>query len=253
MPAVFKNKFQDQIGQWIYTQDDQQKNNGYKIIEIIKKKWRPHSCYYHFREGGHIEAVKLHLDNPLFLKADLQKFFYHVTKGKIIRCLVKVGINYKKAQDIANMSTVRNPAIGKNYILPFGFVQSPFLATLVLQKSALGKVFKKIKNQFKIQLSIYMDDILLSSESEDELLKAKLRIVSAAKEAGFEINLEKSTNALKEIQIFNIDIAKHSMKITDERMKDFMEKINNGASGYAVQGIIGYVNTVNAEQAKKII
>jgi len=249
MPVFYATKYQDKDGRWIYTQNQLQKTDGYKIIGWVLNRWRPHTIYYHLRTGGHVEAVKQHLQHPYFLKIDLQKFYNHISRGKIIRCLVKAGFKYSTAHDFAMRSTVRNPTKGANYVLPFGFVQSPLLATLVLQKSLLGRVLSELKGQRKVRVSVYMDDILLSSDSETALEKAKEMLIQAAEKSGFAINMTKSTPPVLTLEIFNIDVAQSNMKITEERMEDFARRVQENGIGNVSDGIIGYVGTVNPNQA----
>ena len=251
MPVFYSAKYQDTNGRWIYTQNKDQKAEGDRITQWVFNKWQPHAIYYHFRSGGHVEAIRNHLKNSFFLKADIQQFFNHVSRGKIIRCLVKAGFSYKTAHDFAMRSTVYNDEL-KKYVLPFGFVQSPLLATLALQKSLLGKTLISLKNQGKLRVSVYMDDILLSSDSAADLLEAKTQLLQAAEKSSFPINAEKSTEPLQQLAIFNIDIYQQNMSITDERMRSFAQKIIESGDGYVRDGIIGYVHTVNPAQAKTL-
>lgn len=98
MPVFYSAKYQDANGRWIYTQNKDQKAEGDRITRWVLNKWQPHAIYYHFRSGGHVEAVRLHLEHRFFLKSDIHQFFNHVSRGKIICCLVKAGFSYKAAR-----------------------------------------------------------------------------------------------------------------------------------------------------------
>ena len=250
MPVFYATKYLDSNDRWIFTQNTKQKIDGYKISQWVLNRWQPHAIYYHFRLGGHVEAIRHHLANNFFLKADLKQFYNHVSRGKIIRCLLKIGFKYKTAHDFSMRSTVYNPRDGHKYILPFGFVQSPLLATLVLQKSALGKMLNTLKNQRKITVSVYMDDILLSANDEASLIEAKAMLLEAAMKSEFSINAAKTTPPLQSLEIFNIDVFLQHMSVTDERMQEFTQRVIENGVGNVSNGIIGYVHTVNPDQAK---
>ena len=75
---------------------------------------------------------------------------------------VAVG-GYAIARAWANASTVRPPDDEKRYMLPYGFVQSPILASLALGESRLGKRLCTIAELPQTAVSVYVDDIIVSN------------------------------------------------------------------------------------------
>jgi Reverse transcriptase (RNA-dependent DNA polymerase) len=95
------------------------------------------------------------------VKTDLSKFFDHVTRTKVARALKEIRFKPATAFEYACQSTVEKTLGRRDFSLPFGFPQSPLLATLALSRSALGRQLELIRTQ-NIRVSIYMDDIILS-------------------------------------------------------------------------------------------
>jgi hypothetical protein len=57
---------------------------------------------------------------------------------------------------MASESVVKRPALD-GFVLPYGFVQSPILASLALDKSKLGKLLRKLNGRTDITVSVYVD------------------------------------------------------------------------------------------------
>jgi Reverse transcriptase (RNA-dependent DNA polymerase) len=111
-----------------------------------------------------------------------------VSRAKIHRALRKLKYPHSIALEIATHSTVSQNAAKKDYCsLPFGFIQSPMLASLVLDGSMLGRTaFRLVKSG--ITLSIYMDDFIPSGRDEETLRLAREELEAAATLANFEFN-----------------------------------------------------------------
>ena len=63
-------------------------------------------------------------------------------------------------------------------MLPFGFIQSAILASICLDKSSLGIFLKRIKRDKSLSLSVYMDDILISSNDQQRLIEVTAELKS---------------------------------------------------------------------------
>ena len=94
----------------------------------------------------------------------------------------RIGFKHGVAWDAACQGTVSKNKRG--YSLPFGFVQSPVLASFALTTSALGAGFVRLHNQ-NIKVSVYMDDFILSGDGVDELTAARDSLAAAAEVSGF--------------------------------------------------------------------
>jgi hypothetical protein len=94
--------------------------------------------FFHYRRGGHVDALHRHLNNNYFFRIDLKNFFYSIGRNRISRLLRQLHFP-GNSRTYAEWSTVRNPyREGPNYVLPIGFRQSPLLASLALYDSAVA-------------------------------------------------------------------------------------------------------------------
>jgi hypothetical protein len=126
-------------------------------------------------------------------------------------------------------------------------VQSPIIASVVLAKSALGA---EIRNLLAggLNVTVYVDDITVSGPSEQEVSGAVDRLKAAAALSGFSFNPDKSQPTSSRVMSFNIEFGSGAMEIAEDRMAEFEAAIRQG-NEYQIGGILGYVTSVNAEQA----
>jgi hypothetical protein len=178
------------------------------------------SYYFNFRSGGHVSALHHHRENQFFARLDIENFFYSIGRNRIIRVLKDLKFKYPEYH--ARWSTVKNPYKKPSYSLPYGFVQSTSLAMLVLYKSPLGSVINDLSKELSI--SIYVDDIILSSNNEDKIIEAFQKVLEAAKDSNFNLNPIKMVPISNEIVAFNCDLLKGNSKVTDDRIKAFYAK-----------------------------
>ena len=196
---------------------------GKELIRDIMKVWQPAPIYYnHFRAGGHVAALHKHRPNNYFAKFDLENFFYSIAKNRVSRCLKSIGI--KNYREHAKISSVKNPYNATpSYVLPYGFVQSPLLATLVLSQSSLGQYLESIAN--KITVSVYVDDIILSSDDKSLLSKAFARSLSEVKPSSFGVASGKGkiVYPTSDLDVFNCKLRHEESFVLDERIAEFYD------------------------------
>lgn len=224
---------------------------GLAIKENIEENWSPPYYYYNHRDGGHIAAIKAHIGNDLFSKLDLKKFFNQINKSRITRNLKEI-LGYEKSRVIAAESTVILPRSRPvKYILPYGFVQSPIIASLCLRKSHIGSFLDKVVNTGVFCVSIYVDDIIISGQSENkEVLRSIYhQIIELSIKSGLPINETKSQPPSSEIEAFNIELKQGNLKITDKRMDMFIDAFYKTESQAVKDGITGYINSINNWQS----
>jgi Reverse transcriptase (RNA-dependent DNA polymerase) len=245
MQHVYSHRFRTSKGLEIYVPTPMGRKLGETVADHILTAWTPHSHFYHFRSGGHVEAARLHTANPVFARLDIQSFFDSVTRSKVYRALRWLRIPKADALDYATLSTVAK-ASGRS--LPFGFVQSPAVASLVLDRSALGKAFRSLRRAGEVALSVYMDDILVSGSSVAQVEAAADELDSAAGMSGFDLSPAKRQVGVPEIEAFNLRLAQEFLEVTPERMEAFaaIERTTNGARERA---IVRYVAKVNEAQS----
>ncbi|WP_310608421.1 reverse transcriptase domain-containing protein [Buttiauxella brennerae] len=245
----WKHKFEIRPAVWVYVPTKESKKFGSQILNAVRFKWTPALYFYHLRTGGHLAAARLHLNNEFFAVIDIKQFFQSTSRSRITREL-KTYFTYPQAREIAKYSTVKNPLNEHHkHVLPFGFVQSPILATLCLDKSYVGKLLRDLNKKSAIRLSVYMDDVIISSNDLPLLERSFQDILKALEKSDYRVNTQKSQPPSPQITVFNLVIQKGSLKVMPQRMSDFL--IDVYASNYEPHklGIANYVKSVNQKQA----
>lgn len=215
----------------------------------VAKHWKAPPYYFHLKRGGHVAALQQHQANGHFLKLDLSDFFGSISRSRLSRAL-KSFFSHADALRIATASTVRHPENPNKTILPYGFVQSPLLASLVLQKSALGRFLDLLDKNKDTTVSVYVDDILVSSADPELLASISLDLTALTPKSGFVLNADKSEGPASTITAFNIQIESgHQLKIVERRLAELRDQIVNSTSDDERKGVIGNVRSVNPAQA----
>lgn len=247
MNPKWSTKFELRPGKWVFVPTADAVIEGKKIKKAIENCWKPPSYYFHLRAGGHVEALRNHLTHDSFLRIDIQDFFGSISRTRVTRCLKKK-LGYSIARTYANASTVPDPVSAKRIIIPFGFVQSQIVAAICLAESALGIYLQKLSLNPAVAVTVYVDDIIVST-SEEMLLDHVLKELEvAAKKARFILNVGKQEGPAAAITAFNIVLAKSSMTIEVDRLKKFADAFANATSGSQQAGIKSYVTSVNPAQ-----
>lgn len=250
MEEKYSHRFQLPNNKWVYVQTEEMVERGQAFTEELSAIWHPPKHFYHLKRGGHVRALKKHAGHQYFAAVDLSNFFGHVTKSKVIRALKTLKIEYEQADYIASSSTIRSKETGK-YILPFGFTQSPLLASIVFDKSLLGAAIRKIKAS-GVYVSVYVDDIILSSDCSKILAEQYDFLSQAIVDAGFTMNTQKSQPVSNEIKAFNITLSNTQLAIDPARLEEFLTKLYRTGNEYVIHGVLGYVGTVNKDQASML-
>jgi len=246
----YNHKFLIEGTRLIFVQTASARREGVKLHENILSIWTPPQYFYHFAKGGHVSAIRAHLRNKFFVRLDLSKFFDCINRSRVHRALRRIGFSHRRAWDAACHSTVNKEAKKTNYSLPFGFVQSPVLASLAFASSSLGVKIMEL-HRLGIDVSVYMDDILLSGNNSADLYLARRQLEAAAEISRFTFNSIKSTGPKPEIEVFNIIVSYNTSKISPDRYKKFEEEVKIAKLAGrvdVVRGILGYVGTINENQ-----
>ena len=247
----WETRFQLKPGTWVFVPTQESRDLGYHIKGLVEDRWRPPKNYFHLRDGGHVHAINTHIENSYFAHLDIQTFFGQINASRVTRWL-KPLLGYSLAREYARASTVPHPLSGGS-MLPFGFVQSPILASLCLFRSALGCCLAQLHKKFDVVVSIYMDDIIISAENYVVLSEAIKLVDDSAAIAGLPIHAGKREGPANRISAFNIDIAHHSLRIKEERWKLFLSDFKNSSNEFEREGIYNYVASVNSDQAKDLL
>lgn len=192
--------------------------------------------------------MKSHSSGKYFIHLDLKHFFSSINKSRITRSL-KSRLGYKCAREIAIESTVTAPCSGGlTFILPFGFVQSPMLASICLRHSKLGTTLHELSKTKKTTVSVYVDDIVISTQSLEETQSALMLVKAASKRSGFPLNADKEEGPSKKITAFNIELSHQSLFLCNERLNRFLMAYWASENDYQKAGILGYIQSVNPVQ-----
>ena len=235
-------------GKFAYEQTPEARKEGENLVKQVFKRWDAPSFFFHMKAGGHVAALASHKKNCYFTKLDISRFYYNVTRAKLVRSLQKIGVPFEAAMYYAQISLVCDRG---HRFLPYGFHQSPALSALVLDKSLAGRYLREAARKFT--LSVYVDDIILSSRNSEALAKSSDQLVQALHGSNFSINESKSKICSASCISFNVLIQENSTEITDQRLDQFKTQISevNGKES-VVQGILQYVHSISPEQAKDL-
>ncbi len=247
------NRFEIKPGRWVYNPTPEARKNGSIIVGYLNTAWEKPSYYYHLRDGGHVAALRVHEPSHYFATIDLQDFFGHISRSRVTRALKSI-VGYKAARKVAKISTVKAPeGYPHSHYLPYGFVQSPLLSAISLFDSSLGQLLESFNKRKNVVVSVYMDDIVISSNDEKTLKQAYDSICSEAVKSKFVVNTEKSRPVSTMTEAFNINISNGVMEITEKRFATFHYFYTLPSTSVAQKkGIGSYVGSVNKNQAKNL-
>ena len=251
--AKWINKFLLKPNRWVFIPSLNSKLIGKDICLLLTKKWKAPEYFYHLRNGGHVQAVRLHQKNNFFSKIDIDNFFGSITRSRITRSL-KPLIGYKKAWEIAQDSTVKIPdSFPVAHMLPFGFIQSTLLASICLDKSSLGESIRELSKDSRLSISIYVDDIVISSNDFELLTKATTAIKDALLRSHWTSSAEKEDICKSSITAFNINLSYQAINITEKRLQLFKNSFISTVNPNKKLGIIKYIFSVNKGQGSNFL
>ena len=243
MPVQFEN-FEYKYwkgGKPYFAPSDLGKRIGRDIKRQVEQAYLFDDFVYHLRRGGHVAALHQHRPHANFAKADIKLFFYSISRSKVQRALRGIGI--VRPGHYAKFSCVKNPFKAPRYALPYGFIQSPILATLVLLESTVGATLRNLHNTPGLTVSLYMDDIALSSDDKDLLASAHDLVLTALEEANFELSPAKVCPPTNTLNLFNCSLDTGSTVVTQKRIDKFHEEPR---SAEAIDAFAGYCANVEA-------
>jgi hypothetical protein len=220
MPVNFKNFEYSYIGtsgKRVFVPSEHGRKIGCELKARIEEEIAFEPVFYHLAKGGHVAAMHSHRANAYFAKIDLKSFFYSIGRNRVSHVLYERGI--EKAGFYAKWSSVKNPYTPPSYALPYGFVQSPILATLVLRDSALGAFVLSLPSD--VTASVYLDDIALSSNDEKLLSCSFQQLLDAATTANFQLNSQKVVQPTDSIVLFNCELEYARTAVTAARRAEF--------------------------------
>ena len=248
MEQNYEYRFELKPGKFVFLPTKRSKREGKRIVRNLLKSWTPKDYFYHFgKRGGHVAAMRPHIDSSHFASIDLEGFFPSISRTRVHRSLRSIGFTNRLALDIASASCVEMN--GKKF-LPYGFVQSMALATLCFEKSLVGQTVEAMKESGAV-VTVYVDDIILSAKSAQLLNDAYSKIKDSALQSSLKVSSEKSSPPSTSVESFNCSISSSRLRIVDDRMNRFFRQLGE-ANDFGRAAILRYVDVVNPSQAEEL-
>ncbi|BAL94982.1 hypothetical protein KAK07_05195 [Ideonella sp. 4Y16] len=252
MPAKWLHKFERKPGRWVFEPSPEARAEGVEVKELVESHWKAPSYYFHLRQGGHVAALMRHQRSTCFVKVDIADFFGSVSRSRISRVL-KEFVSHAEARRIATASTVQHPEDPARQILPYGFVQSPLLASLALHKSGLGKYLDQLHRENSVVVTVYVDDIIVSGNDPEELGDVLTTMKTKAQRSRLAFSDDKEQGPAATISAFNIELAAGTpLSVLPPKLAEFREAFQASTSELQRAGIQGYVRSVNPVQADSL-
>lgn len=211
----------------IYKPDSQLKSLLKSINKrILAKGHFPTTIHCGPKGRSIVTATKYHKNFTHHVSLDINAFFDKVTMNATNIALKNAGFNERVANIIIQASIEDNR-------LPQGFPTSSILSALVISISL--EDFYKIFDKKMIILSVYADDILLSSNNKEVLTDAEKYIEKNLKSVGLELNKDKRTIGKKGSKFLWLGLQINPW-VTIPREK--MVRLQKEAYEYKTQGIL---------------
>lgn len=226
-------------GKPVFVPSARGRKTGMRVKEAVETNFTFDAIYFHMSAGGHVAALHHHRDSAFFARIDIARFFYSISRRRVQSALSRIGVS--QARIYAKWSTVRNPYGDPTYSLPYGFVQSPILASLVIATSAVGAALDAISPDVKV--SVYMDDIAISGDDLAAVQGVYEELIDLLQAEGFELNRDKLRAPSHAMDIFNCDLTHGRASVQDERIEAFLA---GSPSQRSEDAFVAYCATVEA-------
>lgn len=139
-----------------------------------------------FEKNKSIPAMAaMHTNKQVVLSVDIKDFFHSIKQTLLQQTFLSLGVGEKPARTLSEICTYKA-------FVPQGALTSPKIANLVTALT-FGPKIKEYCDQHNLTLSIYADDITISSNDINLNVSEVLTFVSTCiTEAGFRVNREKT-------------------------------------------------------------
>ena len=134
--------------------------------------------------------------------------------------------------------------------IPYGFVQSMAMATLSVEKSLLGRKIKEFRDT-GATITMYVDDIIISSNKYMQAEHIYNELMASALECGLQISDQKTSRPKESVGAFNCDVSHSLIAINEERMQKFREQLSQ-ANEKQRMAILRYASVINPAQAHEL-
>jgi hypothetical protein len=214
---TFAYSYKGSNGKPIFAPSEKGRRIGARVKRLVRHRFEFDRFFYHLRPGGHVAALHAHRRQKYFARLDLENFFYSIGRNRVAHALYAIQV--PRSGELAKWSCVRNPYDDPSYALPYGFVQSPILATLVLARSQIGTYLRELQDLMVV--SVYVDDIALSSNNRQRIERAFRKLKMLVEASPFAINEAKSVSPGLRMELFNCHVERMRTLVTEVRREEF--------------------------------
>lgn len=209
-----------------------------KLKHKLNKIYLPPPCVYGFIKGrGVKEAIANHIGKNYVCTFDLKDFFLSIKKKYLIQ-------NTWLTEEEVEIATL-------NGRLVQGTVIAPVISNIYMRE--FDAIMNIIADANNWSYGRYVDDICISADCEDPFYKAQ-DIIEKFLPKGLKINKEKSKRMYKsEQQIVLGIIINTKASVNSSIRKTLRAKVHQNCITSSDKGYISYINSVNPEQASKLI
>ena len=154
------------------------------ISTHLFSRLRIHDSVHSYRDGrSNITNAKEHIGQKFVLNIDLKDYFLNISSRKIVSVLRDNGFSKYGSILIASLCTLDG-------VLPQGAPTSPLISNTVLFKID-GSMYRYCKKR-NLNYTRYSDDITISGNSKELVIKAKKRLIAMVEGANFKVNYKKT-------------------------------------------------------------
>lgn len=170
----------------------------FKILKEILEKIQVPDYIHAFEKGRNIpDMARLHVNKKVVVSVDLKDYFTSIKQYHLEQLFNSVGIEDKAARTLSELCTYKS-------FVPQGALTSPKVSNLVTAMT-FGPLIKDFCDRKGLTLSIYADDITISSDTEfpttgdDTVTSLITYLGETVGRFGFRINARK-TKVMKHYQ-----------------------------------------------------
>ena len=166
----------------IYAPSKELKDLQRQILNFIKTKYKVKFSIK--------DTAKVHCNQKYILKLDIRKFYESVSKEQIKGVISDIRKNIEFPEQYTKKLLYQLMTVEDK--LPTGAATSCHIANLAFTKTKIDEKLKEFCEQNELKYSRYMDDMFFSGANKINLKKAEKYAIGLLKEAGFNINHEKT-------------------------------------------------------------
>jgi RNA-directed DNA polymerase len=140
---------------------------------------------YAFEKDKSIPVMaQKHVEKKLVISIDLKDFFHSITQKMLFDALERMGVTGAAARTVSELCTYK-------FFVPQGALTSPKVANII-SAHTFGPVVKEYCDSKGLDLTIYADDLTISTNAEVAPAEIITEVSNFIRAAGFRVNREKT-------------------------------------------------------------